>query len=163
MATQAQIFDLRLDIADPAGFIAFLEVANSAALPAVPASQTCYLQTDTGEYKSTEKTTGAVATDYDVESLRISDSKISTLIDDYGEDPARCRALKLIVAQLGNEMLIKKNDAGADSTEYTSLSELMSYYKDLLKICSDTTDSDSGNNTGRYFKSYQPHIAGGNI
>ena len=163
MATQTQIFDLRLKIADPPGFIAFVSVADSTALPSTPASQTAYKQLDTGEYKATEKTSGATATDYDVQELRISDTKLGTLIDTYGEDSAACRAIKNIIAQLGNEMMIKKNDAGADSTEYTSLKDMLSFYKDLLSICSETASSDAGTNTGRYFTTNIPYVAGGNL
>jgi len=163
MATEVQIFDLRLKIADPAGFIAFISVANAAALPATPASQTAYKQLDTGEYKSTTLTTGATSTDYTVEELRISDTKIGNLIDTYGEDSAVCRAIKNIIAQLGNEMMIKKNDAGADSTEYTSLKDMLDFYKNLLSICSETASSDAGTNTGRYFTTNIPDVAGGNL
>ena len=163
MATQTQIFDLRLKIADPPGFINFDSVADSASLPSTPASQTAYKQIDTGEYKSTEKTAGATATDYSVEELRISDTKLGTLIDTYGEDSAACRAIKIIIAQLGNEMMIKKNDAGADSTEYTSLKDMLDFYKNLLSICSETASSDAGTNSGRYFTTKIPDVAGGNL
>lgn len=163
MATQAQIYDLRLKVADPPGFIAFISIADSSQLPATPASQTAYRQSDTGEYKATEKTFGAIAADYAVQELRISDSKISALIDAYGEDPAVCRVIKNIIAQLGNEMMVKKNDAGADSTEYTSLKDMLSFYKDLLSICESTVASNEGNNSGRFFTSKIPDVAGGNI
>ena len=163
MATQEQIFSLRLKIADPPGFIGFMEVANAAALPATPASQTAYLQADTGEYKATDLTSGATPSDYEAQTLAISDAVLGGYIDSYGEDSAVCQAIKQIIANLGREMRIKKLDGGADSTEYQSLSDLMSYYKDLLSICSDNTAAGQNASTGRMFKTNTPEIAGGNI
>jgi hypothetical protein len=163
MATQDQIFDLRIKISDPPGFIAFSEVDDSASLPATPVSQTAYLQSDTGEYKSTEVTSDAEADDYEVETLSISDSVLSDLIDTYGEASAVCRSIKRIVAQLGNEMRIKKLDGGADSTEYQSLSDLVAYYSELLDIFSDEKASEENADTGRMFKTKAPLIGGGNL
>jgi len=163
MATQAQIFDLRLKINDPAGFIAFDSVDDSASLPATPSSQTCYLQVDTGEYKATEKTSGATAADYTVETLQLSDTVLGALIDGYGEATAACKALKRIISQLGKGMTVKRLAGGADSTEYTSLKEMYDFYKVILDICSDEASSAAGTNTGRYFTSNQPEIAGGNL
>jgi hypothetical protein len=163
MATQDQIFDLRIKIADPPGFISFAEVSDSASLPESPVSQTAYLQADTGEYKSTEVTSAATADDYEVETLSISDAVLSDLIDTYGEASAVCRAIKRVVAQLGNEMRIKKLDGGADSTEYQSLADLVSYYNDLLDIFSDQKASEENADTGRMFKTKSPIIGGGNL
>ena len=163
MATQAEIFDLRLKINDPAGFIAFSSVANAAALPGVPSSQTCYLQEDTGEYKATEKTDGAIDSDYTVQTLQLSDAVLSALFDSYGEYGATCKALQRIIGQLGKAMSVKSLSGGADSTEYQSLSDMYNLYKVLLDICKDETKSNAGTNTGRMFSTYQPEIAGGNL
>lgn len=163
MADQSDIFEVRLKLSDPFGFIAFVEVDDADSLPASPASQTCYLQSDVGEYKSTDLTTNATSDDYDTEDLFISDDYLGTLIDDYGTYSATCKALKIAVARLGKEMLVKKNSAGADSTEYQELSAMVAYYQDLLELCSDDKKSANKNDSGRWHATKSQEIAGGNL
>ena len=163
MATTLQIFEVRLRISDPAGFISFIEVADTASLPTDPASQTAYLVTADGNYYSTEKTIGATPADYSIEELKVSDVRISAWIDAADVDTATCMALKAIISQIGQSMQIKRNDAGADSTEYQSLKDTYEYYKGLLLLCSEEKQSNNNNNSGRYSGTVQPEIGGGNL
>lgn len=164
MVTQDQIFNLRLRIKDPQGFIQFLEVADKASLPASPASQTAYKVTADGNYYSTEKTLGAVEADYSTEELYISDTTLSLMIDTYGEDGATCKALQSIIASITYEMRgLKSNKAGADTTEYQGLKDILDAYKYLLDLCSDNKKSNENNNSGRYMSTCQPIIGGGNL
>lgn len=163
MATSEQIFNVRLRISDPPGFIRFIEVATTGDLPASPQAQTAYLVTADGNYYSTTKTTGATPSDYTVEELRVSDDRISNWIDLGGEDYATCQSLKAIVSQIGYDLGIKKNETGAESVEYTSLKDTYEYYKGLLALCSEEKRSNEGNSSGRWGGSVQPEIAGGNL
>lgn len=158
MATQLEIFTVRLRVSDPAGFIAFEEATT---LPSAPANQTAYLYD--GDYYATERTSGATLSDYEVQELRLSDSVIGGYIDNSGVQGAMCEAIKQLIANLGMEMRIKSLSGGADTTEYQSLSDLSSYYTDLLAICVDDKKEDAGNNTGRMFTTKAPEIAGGNL
>ena len=163
MATDDQIFDVRLRISDPPGFIRFITVADKASLPSEPKPQTAYKVTADGNYYSTEKTTGATADDYSIEDLRVSDDRISNWIDLGGEDYATCQSLKAILSQIGTELGIKKNETGAESVEYTTLKDTYEYYKDLLSQCNSEKQSNEGNSSGLYSRSKQPEIAGGNL
>lgn len=158
MATQDEIFTVRLRISDPAGFIAFSEVTS---LPSTPASQTAYLYD--GSYYATEKESSATISDYEIQTLRISDSVIEGYIDDSSVQGAMCESIKQLIAALGMEMRIKSLSGGADTTEYQSLSDLSTYYKDLLSICVDDKKEDAGNNTGRMFTTMAVEIGGGNL
>lgn len=163
MATTDQIFNVRLRISDPPGFIAFVEVATTGDLPAIPANQTAYLVTADGNYYSTTKTSGAVLSDYTIEELRVSDARIGAWIDSGGEDFATCQSLKAILAQIGPELGIKKNETGAESVEYQALLDVYNYYNGLLDLCKEEKRSNENNNSGRWGGSKQPEIAGGNL
>ena len=163
MATNTEIFNVRLRISDPPGFIQFLEVANKAALPSDPEFQTAYLVVADSGYYATSKLTGAAEADYELQDLLVSDIRIGLWIDAYDEDTATCKALTAIVSQLGRQLQIKKIDAGADSTEFTSLLDTLNYYKDLLALCSEEKKSNNNNNSGKMGGSKAPVIGGGNL
>ncbi len=163
MATREQIFEIRLRISDPPGFISFLEIALLESLPAVPANQTCYYVDETLNYYSTEKTSGALPANYTVEALRVSDTRLSNWIDLYGLDGATCQAIKAIISQIGQELQIKKNATGADSVEYQALADTIAFYKDLLSLCSEQKKSNANNNSGKMGGSAAPVIAGGDL
>lgn len=158
MATSSQIFDVRLRISDPPGFIAFSEVSS---LPATPSNQTAYLYND--NYYSTDVTEFASADDYSIEDLLVSDARIENWIDLNGVDSAVCYSLKSMIAQIGRSLQIKKNSTGADSTEYQTLKDTYDYYKGLLALCSEEKQSNAGNSSGRWGSSVQPEIGGGNL
>jgi hypothetical protein len=163
MATIAQVKQLRLDINDPQGFVDIIEIEDLDDLPAAPAPQTVYHLEGTSKYYSTEKTSGAAASDYSVAELYLSDTTIESLIDELGIAKAECRAFGLIARKIGAQLQIKRNQTGAESTEYVSLAELYRYYKDLSDACKEENASDAGTNTGKYGASTAPEIAGGNL
>jgi len=167
MATQANIFLVRLRIKDPEGFIKLLEVATTSLLPvapAVPASQTAYLVTADGNYYSTDSTAPTLITQYSILKLYISDTTLGLMIDTYGVDGATCKALRSIIASISFEMRgLRGNSAGADKTEYQNLKDIIDVYKYLLSLCTDNKKSNDGNNSGRFLKSTHPTIAGDNL
>lgn len=167
MATQEEIFAVRLRIKDPEGFIGFIEVADVASIPvspAVPASQTAYKTTLEGNYYSTTKAAPTATTDYNIVELYVSDSTLSLMIDTYGSDGATCKALDSIISSIAYEMRgLKSNGAGADKTDYQNLKDVIEVYKYLRSLCNDTKKSNENNSSGRYLKTFQPTIAGGNI
>ena len=163
MASDSQIFNVRLRIDDPAGFINFESVADTASLPADPSPQTAYKVVSTGAYVSTELTTGATPSDYDPVDLRVSDVRIGAWIDSKGEDYATCQALSAIISKIGNELVFVRNKAGAEDVEYTSLRDTLSYYKDLKAACSEESKKNNKNSTGRWGGSKEYIPGGGNL
>jgi len=131
MAAQTEIFDFRLDINDPAGVIYFEEVAS---LPSTYLPQTAYFFTTDSRYY----VEGVVAL------LRIPDSKINTWLDNNTDAEALVLAYKFMIAQLGEELRVKKMDNGTEMTEFTSLEALLDYYKDLLKDAEKAAGGSSG-------------------
>ena len=150
MATFTQIKEIRLRIADPALVIDIKEVD---VLPVPYNSQVAYLlSTDNKYYKN-----GVVT------KLRVSDVYLSFSIDSYGVDKATCMAISLIIAQLGNQFILVKNDSGSDKTEYNDILSMLSYYKQLRKDCDEKIKVDTNNSTGRFVTTAQPEIAGGEL
>ena len=154
------IFDVRLRISDPAGFIAFEEVS---VLPAIPANQTAYKLTTDGNYYSTDKLTGVIASDYEIEELLISDERLQNWIDLEDEDYAVCQSIKAILPQLGKQMQLARIGTGAESVAYQTLRDVYYYYKDLSSECTKERKVKAGNNTGRMGAMKVPEIAGGEI
>lgn len=165
MATFAEIKEVRLRISDPYLFIDMLEVATPASLPMTPAIQTVYkAASDGGYYATVADSPVTVPDDYDLQELRISDTRITAWIDYDGVNYATCRALKQIVAQLGVELGgLKRTSTGAEDTEFQDIEKLYNYYKGLLDDCREETKKANGNSTGRLGKMSDPEIAGGNL
>lgn len=161
MATRTEITDLRLLVNDPPGFVLITESATAITLPSTPAQQTCYYLVDKKKYLSTHKETGAVAADYDTQRIRISDAKISDLIDDLGADKARCRVLRLIATKLGADMQLASTSMGGDQSAFTSLRQMHEYYRRLAEDCEAVIAEDSDNVSGRVGHTADPQIAGG--
>lgn len=154
MATFDQIKETRLQIADPPGFIDFLEVANFGALPVAPVAQTGYKAVDTATYY------GHNGTAYVALTLMVSDARISAWIDALGVPGAVRKSIEAIVAQLPAQLQIVKNDSGTESNEFIKLLDLQKFYRQWL---SDLTPEDTAVNTGKYFKTEPACIAGGNL
>lgn len=163
MATRAQIIEVRVRINDPEGYESITDVADSDALPAIPAPYTTYYLTDTGAYVATDLTSGATASDYDRLDIRVSDSRITSWIDTYSVDQAECRALSAIATRLGGEFRIMRSRGGAEETEWTALRDAYQYYRSLADECSKRHQKDDNKLTGRYGTSDQPEIAGGEV
>ena len=154
MASFDDIKDTRLQIADPPGFIDFLEVANFAALPVTPVAQTGYKAVDTSTYY------GHDGTAYVAQTLMVSDARISAWIDSLGVSGAVRKSIEAIVAQLPAQLQIVKNSSGAESTEFTSLLDRQKFYRQWL---SDLTPPETSSNTAKLYKTKAHEIAGGNI
>lgn len=148
MATFAQIKAIRLKVDDPAGY---LDLQEATTYPAMPSHKTAYLIG--GRYVYTDKPAGALQSDYIPCDYRLSDARIAEWIDS-GVDATQ-QAYKAILARLGNELLIVRNQAGAESTQFVAIQDLYNYYSSLL-----TTESA---NAGRFVASIGPEVAGGNV
>lgn len=156
MATFAQIKEVRLTVSDPAGFIDFVEVANQAALPDPAAAQTAYKAVDSGTYFWFNSDTSS----YEPVKLRVSDGRIGGWIDAFGTDGAILKSVQAIVSSLPGEMMIVKNDDGAESTEFLKLLDIQKFYQNWLR---DLTPADVASPSGVYLKTKKPCIAGGNV
>lgn len=154
MATFSEIKETRLTIADPPGFIDFLEVVNFAALPGSQIAQTGYKSVDTGTYY--DKSSGA----WLPENLMVSDPDLSTWIDTFGIQGAVRKAIERIIATLPARMQLVKNTDGAESSEFLKLLDLQKFYRDWL---SDLTPPDQTVNTSRMGSARRPCIAGGAV
>lgn len=154
MATFDQIKEVRLQIADPPGFIDFLEVANFAALPVTPVAQTGYKAVDTSTYY------GHNGTAWTALELMVSDGRISAWIDSLGIPGAVRKSIEAIVAQLPSQLQIVENQSGAESVKFTSLLDRQKFYEKWLEAL---TPPDTSVNTGKYFKTEPACIAGGNL
>jgi hypothetical protein len=149
-----QIKEVRLALDDPAGFIDLISVDAVGDLPAVGAPQTAYLVVTDKVYKMWDGSA------WQFVSLRISDARLTTFIDQLGVEQAIQKGYLAIMQRLGNELQIVRNSDGAESTEFVSLMNLYNFYKSLLK---DAQTEQPTKNTGRYVKTKRPCIAGGNL
>jgi hypothetical protein len=159
MATWDDLKELRLRIKDPLGAIDLASVADEAARLAVtsPARQTAYLQADTGVYYVYDSDLAA----WEAKDLLLSDARLGVLIDLYGVAPAAPRAVKDIMAELGQRLYIARTADGAGSTDYQNLTTMKDFYKDLAASMIEEVAVDAGTSTGRYLRMRSPHIGGG--
>lgn len=162
MASFADISSVRLTIADPAGIIALAQVATAADLPAAPGQQTAYLVQSTGRYMVSEEQSAAPGDYHDMELL-ISDAQISQLIATFGVDGAPCQAYGVLAARIGAKLRLVSTSSGAESTQYVALLDAYNYYKGLAKDCTESKNKVDLNTTGRYGRTRQPRIGGGNV
>jgi hypothetical protein len=160
MATFSEIKTIRLAIHDPDGYINFTEVTS---LPTTAVHQTAHKLDSDGVYYATESSGAVTASDYEKLNLYVSDATLEIWIDDQGATYAKCQALKSIISALGTERRLKAAGAGAERTEFTELSSLLTYYKELLAICEDEYKKENSNNSGKIGTMKQPTIAGGNL
>jgi hypothetical protein len=159
MAIFADIAELRLRIKDPLGAIAILSVADTAARQALanPARQTAYKQLDTGDYWTYDTDLA----EWEAKNLLLSDATLGTLIDLYGVDAAAPKAIKNIMAELGQRLYIARTQDGAGSTDYQNLTTLKSFYQDLIATMEEEVAAAAGTSQGRYLRIRRPSIAGG--
>lgn len=156
MASNADIFEARLRLHDPAGPIRFVAVDSQADIPETPAFQTGYLAEDTGYYYLWDDVANA-------SELMISDARLGALIDSFGVDKAVCRAVSDLMFSIGREMTIQRESTGAESTEFVSLRDHMAYLRDLRKQCDEDASADASADTGQWSASARPEIAGGDL
>ncbi|MDD5303041.1 MAG: hypothetical protein PHS14_08010 [Elusimicrobia bacterium] len=159
MAVFADIAELRLRIKDPLGAIAILSVADAAARLALttPSRQTAYKQLDTGDYWTYD----ADLAQWEAKDLLLSDATLGTLIDLYGVAAAAPRAIKDIMAELGQRLYIARTNDGAGATDYQNLATTYRFYKDLAATMEEAAAVDAGTSQGRYGRTRRRPIAGG--
>lgn len=163
MAVFNDIKKVRLDLQDPANVNDLIEVADLASLPASPLIGVAYKVISDGSYRKTDKQTGAISADYYQPDIRLSDSRISDWIDEFGVSGAVYRGLRAILLALGNELRIIRNQSGADSWEFSSLKEIESYYRKLMDDQKKEIASEDGIDTGTFVHTKHHINAGGNI
>lgn len=154
MATNAQIFDMRLSLKDPIGFIAVVEVANAAALPTTPLAQTLYFVADVSEYHAYEDSA------WSRQDVEMSNERMGTFIDLYGVTKARYYVVKEYVRSLGKKLWIAQNNNGSESFVYQNLTTMRSFYEKMLEELNEDVVTEEGTSTGRYFKT-KPRCIGG--
>jgi hypothetical protein len=149
----ASLTNARLKLRDPTGAISFLSVAT---LPTVGLGQTAYrLSTDGLWYQY-----NSVSASWKVCTLNISDSTLNTLIDKYGADDAVIHAIPFIIAGIIDTMRIVKMDSGTESTQFQTLSDMLSFYKGLKTLYEEEIADTNGYSTGRFIRSCKPSIGG---
>jgi hypothetical protein len=164
MATFTQIKNYRIKLNDPSGTRSIIQVANAAALPAVPKKGATYYALDTEYYWQCDLLSGAASTDYYQPEMYLDDSQIEDWLDTYlTETEALIQGVKAIIFKLGSEIRIKRNQAGADSTEFTGLIEALTYYKGLLALLEKDLNTANGTACGTMVQTKTPEIAGGEI
>jgi len=159
MAVFADIAELRLRIKDPLGAIAILSVADATARLAIttPARQTAYKQLDTGDYWVYDADLAA----WEAKDLLLSDATLGTFIDLYGVAAAAPKAIKNIIAGLGQQLAIARTTDGAGATDYQNLATMYRFYKDLIATMEEEVAADAGVSQGRYARTRRRPIAGG--
>jgi|WetSurMetagenome_2_1015567.scaffolds.fasta_scaffold257550_2 hypothetical protein len=159
MAVFADIVELRLRIKDPLGAIAILSVADVATRQALanPAPQTAYKQLDTGIYYTYD----ADLAEWEAKKLLISDTRIGVLIDLVGVAAAAPKAIKDIMAELGQRLYVARTQDGAGSTDYQNLSTMKNFYQELAASMEQEVAKDDGESQGRMLRIRRSHIAGG--
>lgn len=162
MSTFADIKAIRLVINDPAGLVDIDQTVDEAHLPAAPAPQIAFQSIATGRYYVTEAAT-PVAADWTQPRLYLSDATIGDLFDDYGHDEAVYRSLRLITIKLGQQLQLASISSGTESTTYTSLKDLLNYYRWLMADWKNQMAANTNTQAGQYGHIRNTQIAGGNV
>lgn len=140
---------VRLKLRDPA---AVVELAEATVMPTEAEYQKAYRVS--GVYYVYNGTAWARV------NLLISDEILNKLIEAKGENGAVIAAIPQIIAGLYDEMRIVKMSSGAESTDFLSLTDALSFYKALRNVYKEDDDIEQSVNTGRIFKTRKPTIGG---
>ena len=154
MATNTQIFNVRLSVKDPMGFISIVEVANVASLPVNPAAQTLYFVADISEYQAYEDNAWVR------QDIEMSNAVMSTFIDLYGEMKAQLFIIKDFVRSIGKKLWITQHNDGSESFQYQNLTTMYNFYKGMMDDLKEDVAEESNSNTGRYVRTKKPVIGG---
>ena len=157
MAAWNDVKTVRLNLRDPAGALNLEHVATFADLP-VPASvsaQTSYRTDDTYNYYNYDGNA------WNLLKLQISDDRLSTLIDLYGVDGATTRCITYIIAGLYDQLNFVRISAGAESTQYQTLNDVLNFYKALKAEFKEDAAAVTKTDTGRVLRMKTPSIGGG--
>ena len=150
------LVNTRIKLSDPAGVIAFAEVATYADLPTSPSSQTAYLVTATGVYYSYDSGTAT----WEQLDLLISDTVLTTMLASYSVNNTVRRSINIILAGLYSKRQVTRIDSGAESTQYQALSDLINLYTALKAAYKEETAETASANTGRIVQTTRPPIGG---
>ena len=154
MATQDQVFAVRLQTKDPIGVIAIVSVANVAALPATPKPQTLYYLEDVKEYRINN------TVEWVNQEVKLSDESYAAYIDTYGESQAVIRALKEIMRSLAQELYVAQHNSGAESVVFQNLTTMANFYKTIIAMAEEDDEKEEAVSTGRMFRVRKPTIGG---
>lgn len=154
--TWEYLADVRGKISDPAGVIALDHVTDYASLPSSPSSQTAYRADDTGIYYIYDSGLSA----WEVVDLLISDDRLNNLIDLYGSSASVYRAITIILSTLYNEMRVVNQSAGAESTQYQTLTDTLNFYKSLKEQYKEEDAQSSAMDTGRVVMTRRAPVGG---
>jgi hypothetical protein len=157
MATNAQVFEVRLSVKDPLGYNSIVEVANAAALPSSPIAQTIYYVVDIKEYQAYEDSA------WTRQDVVISNDRISSLYDLYTDTSK-------VSQRLVNDLLIhygqiaamgyKSTSNGSETFDKQTLSDIISFYKALRDSFKEDVAETTGASTGFYASTKKPNIGG---
>ena len=146
----------RIKLSDPAGVIALADVATYADLPSSPASQTAYRVLDTGVYYKYDSGMSA----WSAVDLLISDDRLQNLIDLYGINKTVQRAISIILSGLYAKRQAVQVSSGAESTQYQTLSDIITFYNALKAEYAEEDATDNAVNTGRIGRFRAPAVGG---
>lgn len=154
MATNAQIFEMRLSLKDPAGFISIIEVADEAARPASPIAQTLYFITAINEYHAFEEGEWAR------QDVEMGNDRVGLFIDLYGVAKARYYIVKEYIRSLGQKLYLAQHDNGSESFTFQSITAMLTFYKGILADLNEEIAIEAGANTGRYVRTKRQRVGG---
>jgi hypothetical protein len=154
MATNAQIFEMRLSLKEPNGFNTIVESANISALPVSPIAQTLYYVIDINEYREHE------SGEWERQDVEMSNERMGIFIDLYGMTKAKLYIIKELVRSLGQKLYTAQYSNGSESTVFQNLTTMRNYYKDLMDDLKEDIAEESGSSTGFYASTKKPNIGG---
>ena len=163
MATFDLIKQLRLDLVDPTNVVNLISVATPANLPTAPKHQTAYRIESTGAYVFSDLKSGATPSSYNEMDLQISDDRLAGWLDSLTYLQAKIKGLKAIISRIASKLPLVRDISGAETSEYQTLMDTFTFYKNLLAEAVAEENIDTGTAAGRYGRTHQPRIAGGNV
>jgi hypothetical protein len=146
----------RIKLSDPAGVIAFAEVDTYSDLPESPASQTAYRTADKGIYYVYD--TGVE--EWEQVDLQISDTVLMAMLTTLSVNDTARRAINIILAGLYCKRQVVRTDAGAESTQYQSLTALIALYNALKAAYKEESAESAHASTGRIVVTTRPTVGG---
>jgi len=147
---------VRIKLSDPSGVIALAEVDTYSDLPTSPASQTAYRNNETGIYYKYDTDLA----DWESIDLLVADSVLNTMLESNDVNTTVRRAINIVLAGLYSRRQIVKDGTGAESTEYQSLSTLITLYNSLKAAYKEESAETATANTGRIVQMTRPSVGG---
>lgn len=157
VATNSRIFGVRILIRDPLGFNAITEVENAVTLPSTPVAQTLYFLADTKEYQAYEDDRWVR------QDVVVSNDRISTLCDLYANDNSvAAKLVNDLIVHYGQQLALayKSHSDGAEAFDTHTLSDVLSFYKEMRKTFEDAASTEAGLSTGFYARTKRQVVGG---